>query len=155
MLDASDRPAGEWPNIRDVLELGLNTALFDPARPVYDQVVADLNAIPTRDPKLKSARAVWRMWQARLAKLSPFQPYCAQLEAWRQAGWPPEQQPRASRDFNMAMQGLLQGHGYPKLLAAEARLRQLGVSKRAAARVLGDTLLQTPEDRLAAALGEE
>ena len=62
--------------------------------PALAQLVADLDAIPTRDRVLRSARAVWRRIARLAANVPVHEQPCAAIEAWVESGWRDRARPR-------------------------------------------------------------
>jgi hypothetical protein len=112
--------------------------LIDGIRGPAQQLVVELERVPTADQALRSGRAAWRAQAQFFARLPTVPDMCAALDAWRQAGYGPGGAPIPLEAF--------QGGGLEtverKLAAAAARMRELGVSAGAARRFTGDTLLQ-------------
>ena len=113
---------------------------------------ARLDQIPMRDAKLRSGRAVWRVYAAKFAQFQPAPAdLCARLDAWRQAGYAKASRPAI---HDPAFEDLLRvSERYErlddKLGRSGERLRKLGVSKRVVGWWTGDTLLDgvdPPED---------
>jgi len=105
---------------------------------------ARLDQIPTRDAKLRSGRAAWRVYAAKFAQFAPAPTdICARLDAWRQAGYPAASRP-AIHD-PIFEEALRNDDRYDRLDAklerSGDRLRALGVSKRVVGWWTGDTLL--------------
>jgi hypothetical protein len=120
--------------------LGMTTALSDVLMPHLTKLVADLDAVPTRDRVLRSGRGAWRRMVQLLGEVPRVEDPCGQLARWRDAGWAPEAEP-ALPDFDVEA---AEGKGKTierKLRRAARRLRKLGVSRRAARRFTGATLL--------------
>ena len=102
------------------------------------QIVAGLDAVPTRDPVLRSGRAAWRA-ALRLNESHPrVDDACADLARWRDAGWGDEAMPPYLHDEDDADSGPTIER---KMHAASRRLRMLGISPRVAGFFTGDGLL--------------
>ena len=121
--------------------------LFVPLTAPVGQLVADLDAIPTRDPVLRSARAVWRTTYDTLLRAPRMPDACADAAAWRAAGWarsarpalPPESDP-------LSESSLAQDRARDRRLAVAARrLRALGVARERAELVEGERLLDATD----------
>jgi hypothetical protein len=131
-----------------LIEFVLPAALqmeFAPIQPAMNAFVAKLDTIPMRDAKLRSGRAAWRVLATEFGKIGPAPTdVCAQLDAWRQAGYPAASRP-AIKD--PGIEALLRADDKrfdrldAKLGRAGKRLRDLGVSKRVVDWFTGDTLL--------------
>lgn len=111
--------------------------------PPAERMVAALEVVATRDPALRSGRAIWRQ---RLAEIRRFAAWprdvCLQLVAWNEAGAKGLPLPTVDLgDFNSisgrprASGGLSQE---TRIARAVARLRALGQGPRRAARFTGD-----------------
>lgn len=131
-----------------LIEFVLPAALemeFAPIQPAMNAFVAKLDTIPMGDAKLRSGRAAWRVLAAQFGTIGPAPAdVCAQLDAWRQAGYPAASRP-AIKD--PGIDALLRADDKrferldAKLARAGERLRDLGVSKRVGGWFTGDTLL--------------
>jgi hypothetical protein len=111
--------------------------LIDGVRAPVQQLVVELERVPTADRTLRSGRAAWRT-QAQFFALLPSVPdMCAALDGWRRAGYGARAAPIDLEAFSGSGLETVQA----KLAAAAARMRQLGVSAGAARRFTGDTLL--------------
>lgn len=121
-------------------------AVFGPTRPALERLVADLKAIPTRDPLLRSGRAAWRAFVAGIAAYPFIDRPCRRLEAWANSGWEPDLRPpidvAAFRQAERIDSDALPG----KLRRAGRRLRELGVSRGEAERFTGSTLFDDIDD---------
>ncbi len=111
-------------------------ALYTPIRPAFDAFVAELNAIATEDPALRSGRAAWRSLATLIVREPVPAGACALLSAWRHAGQP--------RDALPAIPGLTLEQAElivesdvvfkRKMDEGARRLRALGVSPQPARR---------------------
>ena len=124
--------------------------MFEPAKPVLHQIVADLDAIPTRDPILKSGRAGWRTIVQYFDRFPRIEAPCEQLEKWANSGWKASARP--AFDFE-AFERLVEGEDSVELAGrkierAARRLRQLGVSKGDAKRFTGESLFDEIPDEI-------
>jgi hypothetical protein len=114
---------------RRVAQLLLLTSLFQPvAEALYEpeaQMVRDLAAIRTRDPALRSFRAVIRAGHERAAADEHVYAPCFGLEEWKDGGWLSGEAPSL---FTAEFIGLEEAVRLEKKLAGGVRrLRQLGV----------------------------
>jgi hypothetical protein len=102
-------------------------AAFYPAREDLRRFAGQLDRIEVRDPVLKAGRAGWRV-QIRAAQ--QFQPapadVCERLDAWRQAGYPPDQAPTIADPGLDALEAAGDAAG-KKIERAGKRMRKLGV----------------------------
>jgi hypothetical protein len=129
------------------LTAGFAHPLYATSKPVLDQIVADLSAIPTRDPILRSGRAAWREVVAYLGRLPQVDKPCEQIEAWANSGWKASARP--AFDFK-ARDRLIEETDAEllerKFKRAVQRMRELGVSKGDAERFKGETLFDDVPD---------
>jgi hypothetical protein len=125
-------------------------AMLAPAAEPLQRFQAELDAVETADPLLRSGRAAWRASVGLYAQVRPLPAdLCAQLGAWRRAGYAvsakPSLQPQAVRR-------ILDGSGTvdAKLHLAAARMVALGVTDGQARRFAGDTLFDgfSPDELL-------
>ena len=131
-----------------VVGLGLSTTFNDLLLPHLRQVVAELDAVPTRDRVLRSGRAAWREMVRLLGGIPRVEDPCGQLARWRDAGWAPEAAPPVP-DYDIEALEKRGDRLERKLKRAARRLRRLGLSRAAARRFTGETLLEgmpTPFD---------
>jgi hypothetical protein len=118
--------------------------LVVPLQNGMNQFVAELDQVPMRDPVLRSGRAGWRVVARDFGAFAPPPTnICAQLDAWRQAGYPAASRPSvddpalgALLDDDSGLDGASK-----KIARAGRRLRELGVSKRVVGWWTFDTLL--------------
>lgn len=105
--------------------------------PPMQQMVRDLDAIPTSDIALRRGRAAWRKSAALFAALPRLDDPCAQLEAWADAKWREAAAPKVTvADFERFTQA---GASLErKFKGAVKRLRTLGISRGAAERFTGE-----------------
>lgn len=143
VLERKPPPEREIDRFDAFLVAAMFGPMFEPAKPVLHQIVADLDAIPTRDPILKSGRAGWRGVVRYLALFPALEAPCDQLEKWANSGWRASARP----DFDFAAfervvedEDKRAAEASRKLERAARRLRQLGVSKGDAKRFTGETL---------------
>ena len=146
-LEAKPPPEREIDRFATFLVIAVLQPTIQPSMPVLRQIVADLDAIPTRDPVLKSGRAAWREIVASFGLFPILDKPCEQLEAWAASGWKASARP----DFDFAAFEKLAGEDSfegadAKLERAARRMRQLGVSKGDAERFTGETLFDDVED---------
>jgi hypothetical protein len=107
--------------------------LIDGVRAPLQQMVVELERVPTADRALRSGRAAWRAQTRFFAGLPPVPDMCAALDAWRRAGYRPGAAPLDLGALEDASVETVE----PKLAAAAARMRQLGVPAGAARRFTG------------------
>ncbi len=127
------------------IELGSVTGAFT-------SFAARLDQIPMRDAKLRSGRAVWRLYAAKFAQIQPAPAdLCARLDAWRQAGYPAASRPAISDP--VVEDAMRNEKRYDRLNAKLERsgavLHKLGVSRRVVDWWTGETLLEAvdpPDD---------
>jgi hypothetical protein len=111
--------------------------LLDGIRGPLAQLVAELERVPTADPALRSGRAAWRAEAQFIGRIAPVPDVCGALETWRRAGFGGRGAP-----IDLAALGSpVADTAEPKLAAAAARMRALGVSAGAARRFTGANLL--------------
>ncbi len=117
----------------DLLITYRTEALLWPVRVELARFSADLAKVRLRDPVLRSGRAAQRRLQPYYTRLGePPADICARLDAWRQAGYVPEQAPLIedpALDELFASSKKIQ-RLTKKVDKAGRRLRALGVSKR-------------------------
>ncbi len=125
-------------------------AMFAPVADAMSTFQAEMEAVPTTDPALRSGRAAWRESIALYLQVRPLPAdLCAQLGRWRSAGYAASSRP----DLQPAVvRRILDGSGTVdvKLHLAAARMVGLGVTDGQARRFAGDTLFNgfSPEDLL-------
>ncbi len=115
-------------------------AVIGPLRPAVDGFVGELAAVRTRDRVLRSGRSGWRRLARDLAIAEPAPPdACAQLDAWRAAGYPADAVPALPRISEDEMEALGRGSAAAerKVRAAGRRMRRLGVSRATVRRFTG------------------
>ncbi len=142
VVERAPRRAAE--GIERVFIAGFFGVLYTPTLPALQQMVADLDAVPTADRALRSGRAAWRATVEVIVSAPRLDDPCGVLDAWRKAGWSREAAPKApglARTL-VADNGRVLAR---KLRRAERRLRRLGVSPGAARRFRGDTLYSDVE----------
>ncbi len=118
-------------------------------RPMLRQVVADLDAIPTRDPALRAGREAWRRGLRLFEALPPPLPDpCGALERWRDASFTAEAAPLTRADAERFWEILARTDDERDRRFARAvkRLRALGVSPRRARAFDGRRLLDLWSD---------
>ena len=126
--------------------------------PSMRQFVADLDAVPTRDPALRSGRAGWRATVAVMEAVPELEGPCEHLERWAASGYAADQAPplplAGMRAFLRDADGGL-ASADRKVGRAVRRLRRLGVPRRRA-RHFGGTVLGEvfAEDSLPDVAGE-
>ena len=142
-------PAGELEHFVVYLVIAATGPMIQTGKPVLDQIVADLEAIPTRDPILRSGRAAWRDTVRALDAFPAVERPCEQLERWARSGW--RKSSRPALDFE-ALKGEIEddrsAENDRKLARAARRLRQLGVSAGDASRFTGDSLFDDIPDEI-------
>ena len=117
--------------------------------PVARQVVADMDAVPTRDPALRSGRAAWRRGVRLFASFPPpVERPCEALARWRDAGFSAAAAPIPRADALRFWKLLARtdderDRRYGK---AVRRLRQLGLSPRRARRFDGRRIFDLYSD---------
>jgi hypothetical protein len=111
--------------------------LIDGIRAPVQQLVVELERVPTADDVLRSGRAAWRTQAQFFALVPPVPDMCTALDAWRRAGYGSRAAPIDLEAFSGSGLETVQ----VKLRAAAARMRQLCVAAGAARRFTGDTLL--------------
>jgi hypothetical protein len=132
-----------------LIDLALAQALLGPTQPVLERFVADLEAIPTRDPALRSGRAAWRESVAALGRLPAFDQPCAALERWAKAGWSPAARPPVPvAEIERLDSDRLDERFDRGVARAARRLRRLGISAGAAKRFTGETLFEDAVDEI-------
>jgi Ni/Co efflux regulator RcnB len=105
--------------------------------PILMRFRSELAAAITRDPALISGRAAWRRAAKAYMALPPGGDICADLAAWRRAGYD-RATIRAARDEIRAVFAAF-GRGFGRKIGAAAdRMRELGVSDADARRFEGD-----------------
>jgi hypothetical protein len=131
------------PRRHEARALGLFTTAMVSAwlRPVMDplrQLMADLDAVQTKDPTLRSGRAAWRKGYKFFGRVAADTDACPRLVAWRIRGW---RRPPARPALSLQSAGEFGGTNR-KMRRAVARLVKLGVPRRDAKRFSGDRLLE-------------
>lgn len=133
-----------------VLLLMLNAPILSahvPLLPAHERLLAALDATPTADPALRSARAIWRSQTNGLRLSATYPPdMCARLAAWYRGGARgipvPEVDLRGEDDPDVMTTRPTDVAGRERRLErAVRRLRQLGQGPRRAARLGGDVAL--------------
>ena len=152
VIEGKPPPKREVERYAIFLVASLFKPMFEPAQPVLRQIVADLEAIPTRDPILKSGRAAWRAIVQSFDRYPSIEDPCGQLEKWANAGWRASARPDFDFDgFERLTDGIGTKTAERKLARAARRLRQLGVSRGDAERFTGESLFDdVPDDILGA-----
>jgi hypothetical protein len=110
--------------------------LLDGIRAPVQQLVAELERVPTADVALRRGRAAWRVQAEFLTRLPAVPDMCVALDAWRRAGYAPRAAP-----IDLAALAGLGDTAEAKLAACAARMRELGVSAGAARRFTGTNFL--------------
>jgi hypothetical protein len=113
---------------------------FHPLRDALARFSADLDRVRVRDRALRAGRAAWRREARAVQLLRPApEDICAQLDAWRQAGYPPDAAPPLEDDPGFAALGEIDDADRPRIARAGRRLRRLG-APRAVTRAWGGHL---------------
>lgn len=115
---------------------------LEPTRAAFDQLLADLDAIPTGDPALRAGREAWRAEIAAIRRVPVLERPCAQLKAWSDAGLTAATRPAfpfAAIEAYYAETAEVRRNAR-RLRAAARRLQRLGVREGAARRFTGDDL---------------
>lgn len=117
---------------------------LDPTRPAFDLLIADLDAIPTRDPVLRAGREAWREEVAAIRALPTVQRPCERLRAWHATGYAAASTPAVPFDAYDAFftPNAQVRRNLRRLEAAAHRLQQLGIRRGAARRFTGDDLYE-------------
>jgi hypothetical protein len=148
-LPESEPPARAKPQI-DVLEVSIILGpVFPHTQPVLERFVADLEAIPTNDPALRSGRAAWRESVRREAAIPIVERPCELYAAWAATGYAPEAAPVLPvAEYEAAMRGLdeLEARSARKKDRAARRLRRLGVREPSARRFAGAGMFRALDD---------
>ncbi len=136
-----DVPAKAQDDVSAVATDMLAGAAFAPIAAPLRTFAAELDAIATADPALRSGRATWRSDALALAQARPLpRKVCATLRRWRLKGYRdadrPHLQPAAVRRA-LTKDG---SRAERRLRRAAARMVQLGVTRGQARRFTGDTL---------------
>jgi hypothetical protein len=138
-------PDAQTDDLRDDFVVpALFEMLIHPLQTGMTKLGTDLNGLQLDDPVLRSGRAGWRVLAARFAGVAaPPTDVCAQLEAWRQAGYPAAARPAVKDPAITALLGEDRSLALAqrKLNRSGDRLRELGVSKRVLGWWTGETLL--------------
>lgn len=140
----ADEEVGELPSALEE-RVGLLFAgaiispVVGPTRTAFDQLIADLDEIPTREPTLRAGREAWRQEVAAIRRFPLIDRPCAKLDAWRTAGYAVAATPPVPFD---AIDAYLTPNAEVRrnarrLDAAGRRLQRLGVSAAAARRFTG------------------
>ncbi len=122
--------------------------LADTFLPIGRRLVADLDAVPTRDTALTAGRAAWRKGVATFERIPGLDRPCERLDEWRASGWDPAKAPPALPDVLGLFEDEDEAGTERGLTIAVRRLRQLGVSRGAAARFSGERLFDRLGDPL-------
>jgi hypothetical protein len=150
---AGGTPAQQQGHVDDLVGVLVDLlagAMFAPVADSMRAFQAQIEAVPTSDPALRSGRAAWRTSVELYLRVRPLPAdLCARLARWRSAGYAasarPDLQPAAVRR-------ILDGSGTVdvKLHLAAARMVALGITPGQARRFAGDTLFSgfSPEDLL-------
>ena len=135
LREAPDRRAGVV-GVQIILGFAIRT-FADRIKPAFAQFRTDLANILTRDPALISGRAAMRRIGRAYAALPPAGDLCADLRAWRKAGYPRAAGRRAMSEIDHLLGAITRG-ALRKISAAADRMRALGVSPEQADAWEGD-----------------
>jgi hypothetical protein len=109
----------------------------DALRPALARFRTDLANAQTLDPLLISGRAAWRRAAKAYMALPPRGDVCADLAAWRRAGYPLSTVRAARAEYRTVFGAI--GRGFARKIAAAAdRMRELGISEQDAKAFEGD-----------------
>lgn len=124
-----------------VVVLALFEPVFAPLKPALAQIVADLDAIGTKDPALLAGRDGWHEIADYIGSLPHLDDPCGALRAWAHSGFAPDKAPPLSLDQARKVLGEDTSDEVDRKLARAAkRMRKLGVSRGDVKRFTGDTL---------------
>ncbi len=116
---------------------GLRLALAQFSEPLRSFRSALANVV-TADPALISGRAAVRQLGRRIDALPAPGRFCAELRAWKRAGYPRATVRKAEAELNEAAGAFSRGI-VRKLVATAMRMRELGVSKQGAEAFAGES----------------
>jgi hypothetical protein len=120
---------------------GLMRPLVDAILPVGRQLVADLDAVPTRDAALVEGREAWRELIALFEWYPVVDRPCRRLAAWRDSGWRRDLAPPNLIEEDQLLEDWDDAETFSvRASDAAARLRQLGVPRGAADRFAEDLI---------------
>lgn len=105
----------------------------DAYKPALMAFRTDLANAQTRDPALLSGRAAWRQAGRHVAAVPPASDVCAELRAWRSAGYPRRTVVRAFREVRIFLD-VASREFERKVGAASRRLQALGIPAEEAVR---------------------
>lgn len=109
----------------------------DSLEPALARFRTEAANVQTRDPVLISGRAAWRRVAKAYMALPPRGDVCADLAAWRRAGYPLSTARAAAAEYRSVYASY--GRGFQRKAAAAAdRMRELGVSEQDAKVFEGD-----------------
>ncbi len=134
-------PAGNKPRLKralNVLFIAITRPMADTFVPVGQRLVADLDAVPTRDAALIAGREAWRDIVALFERIPALDRPCERLDEWRRSGWDPAKAPPPLDDVLELFEGDGSEGIEQALTRAVRRLRRLGVSTGAAERFSGE-----------------
>lgn len=142
LLDGDDATRGDF---RAVILFSIQpwVRVYSALVPAHERMLAELDAVPTADPALRTGRAVWRSQTNQLRFYAGLPTdLCAQLAAWVDAGAKGTPLPHLNlRDEDDPAQFDREPAGpspEQRLARAAERLRALGQGPRRAARFTGD-----------------
>jgi hypothetical protein len=135
-LAFGDTPRRHGNRAFGLLMTAIVSAWTRPLQLSLQQLMADLDAVDTADPRLRSGRAAWRMGYKLFVRIAADTGACDRLVAWRARSWrrPPARPPfslQALGDFARADR---------KMRRTATRLVSLGVPRLHAERFPGDAL---------------
>lgn len=121
--------------------VGFMRPLVDVIVPVGRHLVADLDAVPTRDPALIAGRDAWRELIALFEAYPVVTRPCHALDAWRDSGFAPALAPPDQTSALARLDALDETETFSRRVGrAQRRLRMLGVTRGAAARFSEDLI---------------
>ncbi len=138
----TDAPRGSEDVLGEFAGAILVDAVFGPLRPSVDAFNGELAAVSTKDRVLRSGRAAWRTMGSIFALAAPVPAdACAQLDAWRAAGYPEDALPALPRLTEEMVDATGDSRATErKLQSAGRHMRRLGVKRASARRFTGDAL---------------
>lgn len=137
--------------------MGLFTPLYDAIGTASRQVVAELDAVTTRDAALIAGRDAWREGASFFDRIPRIERPCERLREWRDSGWREDLRPPLLEDEMEALEAPSE-RVERGLARAERRLRQLGVSRKAARRFTAESwgdAIELPDELFGASTGTD
>lgn len=122
----------------NVFVVAILRPMADAFVPVGQRLVADLDAVPTRDAALIAGREAWREIVGIFEGIPAIDRPCERLDEWRRSGWAPAKAPPPLADLTEQLEGDDPAGTNRALARAVRRLRRLGVSRGAAERFRGE-----------------